>query len=372
MRASEYIFRMFSSEIRASRSDITDLFDSAIADPFSIPILVCSSANFQSTAVSKSNKPSSESFSDIHAQQSTSKTIPTFLYHTIHFIINSIPSHFSKLPLQIQQVTPSLSFQSTTKQIAPPRDVTPELTRSPKKLFPQLRSLTQGNSQEEILGLRTLPMNWEYVFRPENPFPHLLQPSSNPLPTPEPPLSPWELARRQAPTQYYLDQRAMYLAEPGLDPARLDPKMENRDLPLKIFVLTVWAWLILCWMGVKKVWACVLAVLPIVAERVGKGVLMAWEVAKAVQWEMVIVAVLAGWVARWVPGIAGDIVEDAKGEGPLYVLMIPSGKSFGEFVLLFCFRKRLLIVDCRDWTSSTNLVRGSWERRQYARTNCKL
>ncbi|KAH6670721.1 hypothetical protein B0J14DRAFT_102014 [Halenospora varia] len=273
-----------------------------------------------------------------HAVSVTYRQLTSFTTSVHHLLI-----FLTKMPVYITPITPLRSDRPTQPLILTPSQiaihgtVTPDIkpVRFLKHKFPQLHSLTKEQNKKRDLGMDPLPLNWEYVVRPnrgsiggECPCEHLIQERKTPQ------LPQWGRPKKQIPTTYYLEQ--LELARPSeFDWETLyvsDPPLEY-----PIFqrcVMVVWVKIVMVvsmvWNTMKLTSKTVVDALRILLTcLVVFPAQMVMEIIKSIQWDMVIVSIMAAVITKWLPGWTGEVLIEEEVEKPLYTIMIAGGRSIG-------------------------------------------
>jgi hypothetical protein len=237
----------------------------------------------------------------------------TRFFNTLFYLITAI------MPLVVEPMFSSSRLSES------------ELVRFLHYFFPQLKDHTRGHNRKTSLGMDALPAQYEYAVRARQPW---INGNLDPRRMmPQPP--------KKFPTAYYLEQRA--LARPWVGPVpdwaiHYDPPPIH---PLfQRCVLVTWAYLItIASTAAEPSRQLALRLWSLPQLIVTWGVVFPAKVVASIfgglQWDLVTAAIVALWIARWLPGMAGEIPQEAvKPDEPVYILMVPGGERLSKLALL--------------------------------------
>lgn len=267
-----------------------------------------------------------------YTQQLTSFT--TSLYQLLVFLTRMLI--YTKPPTPLAASAPTQPLILTPSQLAIHGTITPntKLVRFPNYKPPQLPSLTKEQNKKD-LGMHPLPINWEYVVHPSRdpistdcPCERMIQERKMPQ------LPLWGRPKKPIPTAYYLEQ--LELARPSKVNWESfyvpDPPLEY---PLfQRCVMAVWTRVAMVvskmWNAIRLTGKAAVDILRIMfACLVVSPVKMMAEIVKSIQWDMVMVSIVAAMVAKWLPGWTGEVLIEEEAKRPLYTILIAGGRSIG-------------------------------------------
>lgn len=126
-------------------------------------------------------------------------------------------------------------------------------------------------------------------------------------------------------------------------------------------MLAVWAWFLASFNEAVEPSRKLVARLWPVLQSAARWVVanpfkMAVSMIASLQWDLVAAAFLAAWLARWLPGIEGEMPvvprEAVKPDEPVYILMV-RGERLSKLMVMYESLRHLLITSS-DETSSPN------------------